>query len=116
MKYQIQYKKKIPKGFIGMNFLASKSRTINIPYNHKHPFHTIEIKKGLSKGVRLNTEHHEFCEQYFEKTKHYPYHKSHKLALKFELLGKPFPTYNIKENLTKMGFLKRKIRRKKRFK
>lgn len=111
MKYKIETKKYIEGNYIGMNSFASKSTQHyhhkKIPFNHKHPEHIIEIKKDLPKKVRLDTIHHEESEEYLMKNKHYPYHKAHKMALKYEKLNKPFPTKNIKSNLIKMGFLKR---------
>jgi hypothetical protein len=99
MKYKIEYKKKIKYGYIGMNKFASKPH--NVPWKHNE--HTIEIQKGLSKPVRLATEHHEMMEQYLMKNKHYGYHKAHNLALKFEDKSKPFPSKDIKRKLREMG-------------
>lgn len=105
MKYNVEYKKEIPKGFIGMNYKASKS--LHIPFHHKHPEHTIEVKKSLPKKVRLHTIRHEEAESYFERVKHYSYEKAHRLALKYEKIEIPFPRTKIKEILKRAGIIKR---------
>lgn len=111
MEFKIQYKKNISGGYIGMNHFAAKSTQHyghkKIPFNHKHPQSVIEIKKGLPKSVRKATIRHEKCEVYLMKNKHYPYRKAHKLALKFEDMGHPFPTENIDSELKKFDILKR---------
>ena len=103
MKYKIEYKKKIPYGYIGMNKYAAKPH--HIVWNHKkHPEHTIEIKKGLPHSVKVATIRHEEIEEYLMKNKHMGYHKAHSNALRFENYNKPFPNTRIKEKLKKMGF------------
>lgn len=115
MKYKVQYvKNKLRGGYIGLNYGASKQ--LHIPFKHKHPKHTILIYHNIPHNVRQTTIAHEKAESYAIKCLKMNREKSHKLALRFETLGKPFPTYNIKQNLTRMGFLKRRIKRKKRFK
>ncbi|MCK9430226.1 MAG: hypothetical protein M0R17_09505 [Candidatus Omnitrophica bacterium] len=100
MKIHIKYKKKIPYGFIGMNREASGHCKVKWKNNN----HTIEIKKGLPKGVNKSTIAHEKCELYLMKNKNYNYKKAHKLALNFEKLEIPFPSKNIKQKLKKVKF------------
>lgn len=100
MKEKIEYRKKIEKGYIGMNKFAAKS--LHIPFKHNE--HTIEIKKDLPKKVRVHTIRHEEAEEYYMKNKHYSYHQAHKKALEFEKLNKPFPKTHIKQKLKKMNF------------
>lgn len=99
MKFHIQYKKKIPYGFIGMNNESSKH--CKVKWNHNG--HTIEIKKGLPKDVSVTTIRHEKCEKYLMNNKHQSYHEAHANSLRFEELDKPFPTERIKERLKKNG-------------
>jgi len=99
-KIHIKYKKEIPRGFIGMNKEASGH--CKVKWNNNN--HTIEIKKGLSKGVRKTTIAHEKCELYLMKNKNYNYKKAHNLALKFEKLEIPFPNSNITRKLKRVGF------------
>jgi hypothetical protein len=82
MKYKIQYvKKKLPQGWIGMNYFASKE--LGIPFKHKHPKHTLVIYDTLP-IIKKNTIRHEEIEEYLMKNKHWHYHKAHALALKLE--------------------------------
>ena len=105
MKFKIENRRNIPEGYIGLNFEANK--TLKFPYPQKHPEHTILIKSNLPKQVRIHTERHEEIEEYLIKNKHYPYHKAHKLALKFETYNIPFPKKNEKRELIKIGLIKR---------
>lgn len=104
MKTQIQYiDKKTKFGFIGMNDNAAKRH--NVEWNHKkHPEHTIEVYKNVPKDVRLATIHHEEMEKYLMNTKHQRYKRAHKNALRFENLGIPFPSSNIKNKLKEVNF------------
>lgn len=79
-RVEVEYKKNMPKGYIGMNKYASKS--LHIPYHHKA--NMIEIDKGLSKKMKHKTYEHEKAEIYFMKEKHLPYEKAHRKALKYE--------------------------------
>lgn len=114
MKTYIQYVNKKPKGYIGNNKIASSVH--HIPWNHKkHPEKTIEIYKHMPHSFKVQTEHHECAERWKEneliKKGYSPkkaYHYAHAFALKFEEKSVPFPKTQIKRNLVKMGFLRRK--------
>ena len=99
---QIQYRKSLPRGYMGMNSEASKE--LGIPF--KHNSNVIEVKKSLPKHVRVNTIRHEEIERYLMKNKNMRYKHAHKLSLKFEKLNKPFPEKNINRELVKLGILK----------
>jgi len=108
--YRIAYKKNIPKGFIGNNYLAAKVH--NLPFEHKAPSKVIEIKTGLPSKTKFRTIQHEKAEvfkmQELIKKGYSPkraYHKAHyNFALPFEETGKRFPTANVRTKLKKMGF------------
>lgn len=103
MKTKIQYtKKKMKYGFIGMNVEAARAH--KIPFKHKHPEHTILIYKKEPKDVRVATERHEEMESYLMRTKHFPYKRAHKNALRFENFNIPFPKKDIKRKLKEVHF------------
>jgi hypothetical protein len=107
MKFIIQYKKKIPKGYIGSNAFASKAH--NIPFNHKRK-NVIEIVKGKY------TSNHEKWEYYIFKyilnantnmskiKLEKLYQIAHRLALKLEKIQ--FPK-NPRQLLIQRGFIKK---------
>ena len=92
-------------GYIGMNKFAAKS--LHFPFKHKHPEHTIEVKDGLSKNLRLRTIRHEQAESYFMKNRKYNYKKADALAQKFEKEHRPFPKKDTKRILKRIGFIKK---------
>lgn len=92
--------KKTKYGFIGMNKYAAKH--IGVPFNH--PSNVVTVYKNLPKDVRTTTIHHEECERYLMKNKHYRYNRAHKVALRFEKLNKPFPDNNVQATLRAMKF------------
>jgi len=107
MKYKIEYtNKKLKGGYIGMNNEAAKQ--LHVPFRHKCPEHTVVIFRKVPHSVRTNTIRHEEAERYFVKDLHMNRKKSHLQALRFENYNKPFPKTQIKYNLEKMGFLRKK--------
>ena len=107
MKTKIQYtNKKFKGGYVGMNDEAAKQ--LHIPFRHSCPAHTVVIFKKEPHDVRYTTIRHEEAERYFVKDMHKNRKQSHLMALRFENYNKPFPKTQIKYNLKKMGFLKKK--------
>jgi hypothetical protein len=103
MKYKIQYvKNKLKGGYIGMNAEAAKQ--LNIPFKHKSPQHTLVIYNGVSKAIQKTTINHEKAERYFVSILNMRRKKSHYNALRFENLGIPFPSTNIKSKLKEVNF------------
>ena len=100
MKFKIEYEKSIPGAtdYIGMN--ARAAALLKIPFKHKHPVHTIVVKKNQYPYNRKSTIVHEKVEEYLIKYKHMPYkpanskRSAHHWALQYEKIHKPF---NIRE-------------------
>lgn len=91
MKTRIEYvKKKLPRGYVGMNLRASKS--LHIPFKHQHPTRVIVIWKGLDKKARFHTIEHEKIESYLMKNHKCSYRCAHHKALLFEKKNKYFPS------------------------
>jgi hypothetical protein len=90
MKYETQYiKKKLPYGYVGMNYYAAKAKRFKWPHSKRN---IIIIWEGLDSEAKFHTIQHEKLEMYLMKNKHYSYKKAHQLALKFEKKNEYFPS------------------------
>ena len=80
MKYKVKFVNKIPQGYIGMNFWASKEHNIPFPY----PQHIILVVRGLSPEIRKHTILHEKIESDLMRQYGWKYWKAHTEALRLE--------------------------------
>lgn len=106
--YRINYEKRIrgmKGGYMGMNSYAAKSKGLD--FKVKKPYHTIMVLKNLPKKVRVSTERHERVEKWLMKNNHWNYKLAHEHALEFEKMNKPFPRKNTRNNLIKMGLIRK---------
>lgn len=77
--FRVRLVKRIPKGYVGMNYYAARSLRIPFPYPKK----TILVRRDLGKRARERTILHEKVEYELMK-RGLSYRKAHKIALKAE--------------------------------